>query len=165
MRKSFIVYTDWYDILKPLSDKDYLKVMDGAFRYHRKGSVPHLTGAAKTVFTVFRLVFDRNNELFEKTCRERAAAGRLSGAARRTKGANVHFVQQTGTNRTENENENGNGNENGNVRENGGGGAGRAVTPVPRFRAAAAQNPVYKDERKGSVDRARIALARIKGEG
>jgi hypothetical protein len=131
-KKSFVLYTEYEENLEELPDEELGQLFRAIFSYVNRGVVPELSASCRMAFSFIRKDLDRNQAKYEETCRRRAEAGVKSGEARRAKAkraeqtgtnqTNVHFVQQAGTNRTDNdnvnENENVNDNDNGNGNEN-----------------------------------------------
>ena len=120
-KTSFVLYTSFYDALQdlPLDRKGML--LDLIFNYEIHGDTDafeeHFKDLPNDVKMAFRFIkgqLDKDQEKWRDVCSKRAAAGRKSGVVRAaqqneqagTKRTNVHFVEQTGTKRTDNEYDN-----------------------------------------------------------
>lgn len=118
-KKSFVLYGDYREHFALLSAEEQGQLLMAIFAYVEEGTQPDLSPAAMMAFSFIRLQLDRDEARYAETCQKRQEAGKKSGETRRNKreqkqetGTLVPFVQQTGTNGTDNENETDTENEN-----------------------------------------------------
>lgn len=72
-RKSFICYTDIYETIRKLPDKERLEVLDGIFRY-QLGEPLDLSFMADLAFDPMRRQFERDDEKWEDEVEKRRKA-------------------------------------------------------------------------------------------
>ena len=89
MKNSFIVFTDNYETIRQLPDKERLEVLDAIFKYNIWENIDWLSFLAKIAFDPLRRQFDRSDEKWEDEVEKRRIAWRLwwikSGQARNAK--------------------------------------------------------------------------------
>ncbi len=93
-RKSFIVYYDWYYLIKDLSNEQIAELVRAMFAYNKDGIVWDFKDERVVgIFDFMKNTFDRDNEKYERRCRKNA-----ENAKKRWEEANVdgeHTQQQT----------------------------------------------------------------------
>lgn len=104
-RPGMVLYHDKYRALSVLDDHDFRLVLDALMRYSETGEQTALDGYLGAIYQLLAAKLDEDIERYERTVEARREAGRKSGEARRrseerTKGTNADFVQQKGTNST-----------------------------------------------------------------
>ena len=124
-RKSFIVYTDYTELINDLDNEETGELFRAILLYASGEAVPQFSG--KHLALVFKLIknqMDRDNEKYIEICRKRREASRKAVEARRNKadhtqpnGYQTLSNSPDNENVNENENENATGNETGTVNE------------------------------------------------
>ena len=104
-RPGMVLYHDKYRALSVLSDHDFRLVIDALMRYSETGEQAEISGYLGAIYQLLAAKLDEDIARFDRTVEARRVAGRKSGASRRrcderTKGTNADFVQQNGTNAT-----------------------------------------------------------------
>lgn len=126
-RKSFVLYTDYYNYISFLTPDEKAKLFDAIFQYVLEFKTPEFSGALGIAFSVIKTQIDRDMKKYSEVIEKRREAGRKSGEIRkqqaeqkRTNRTSVNFVEQKRTNRTDNVNvnDNYNVNVNDNVNDN-----------------------------------------------
>ena len=126
-QKSFILYSDYYDMINELSDAEAGELVKSVFKYTNTGEIPELTGMAKMAFIVIKQNLDRNAVKYQETIEKRRIAGSKGGKQRvknltespvQANQANATFAKQTQANQADNVNDNDNDNVNVNVNDN-----------------------------------------------
>jgi len=126
-QKSFILYSDYYDMINELSDAEAGELVKSVFKYTNTGEIPELTGMAKMAFIVIKQNLDRNATKYQETIEKRRIAGSKGGKQRvknltdssvQANQANATFAKQTQANQADNDNVNVNDNVNDNVNVN-----------------------------------------------
>jgi hypothetical protein len=77
-RKSFIIHKDSLDILEKLSNEE-AGILFKAICAYQQGSATQLNYPLDLVFLPFQKQFDRDNEKYLNTCKQRAEAGSKGG--------------------------------------------------------------------------------------
>jgi hypothetical protein len=65
-KKSFILYDNYYETLKGLSDQAMGKLMRAVFVYAKERKIPKLPSEMQIAFNFIKVDIDRNNESYEK---------------------------------------------------------------------------------------------------
>jgi hypothetical protein len=78
MKKSFIIHNDSVEVLEKLSDEQ-AGILFKAICAYQNACVAHLDYPLDLVFLPFQKQFDRDNEKYENTCKQRALAGSKGG--------------------------------------------------------------------------------------
>ena len=104
-RPGMVLYHDKYRALSALSDHDFRLVIDALMRYSETGEQAEISGYLGAIYQLLAAKLDEDIARYDRTVEARREAGRKSGASRRrcderTKGTNADFVQQKGTNAT-----------------------------------------------------------------
>lgn len=109
MKNSFVLYTDYKEILSELSQEQKGNLLDAIFDYALGESV-NLDPATKMAFKFISAQMDRDNERWEKTRKARQEAGSKGGLAKasnaKQKLANASKAKQTLANQAVNVNVN-----------------------------------------------------------
>ena len=126
-QKSFILYSDYSDMINELSDAEAGELLKSVFKYTNTGEAPDLKGMAKMAFIVIKQNLDRNAVKYQETIEKRRIAGSKGGKQRvknltdssvQANQANATFAKQTQANQADNVNDNVNDNDNDNVNVN-----------------------------------------------
>lgn len=112
MKKSFVLYTDYRELLSDLSKDQKADLLDAIFAYALGESV-NLDPVTKVAFRFISAQMDRDNEKWEKTRKARQEAGSKGGLAKASKAkqniaklANASKAKQTLANQAVNVNVN-----------------------------------------------------------
>ena len=122
MKKSFVLYTDYTEKFKALSDAQFGKLIRGLCEYITTEERPDFDELVISMaFDVAKVDLDRNKQKYDEICEKRKEAGRRGGIAKATKGkqslANVASasdakqIKQTVANVADNDNDNENDND------------------------------------------------------
>ena len=90
-RDSFILYTDFYDVLKEIPDEQAGMLFKAIYEYQATGKVPTLEDSIKYVFLILKQKLDENETKWRTEKEKRSEAGRKSGEIRKK------TVEQDGT--------------------------------------------------------------------
>ncbi len=83
-RKSFLVYLDWEDILRVLSNEQRGELFSAMFAYVRRGE--YYDGGDQMVevaFAFVRATLDRDDEKYQERCARNARNGQKGGRPRK----------------------------------------------------------------------------------
>lgn len=100
-KKGFIVYVDYEQHLKLLTDEENGKLFMALIKYASCGELPDFDGALKMAFSFMRMQLDRDNEKYENVKKARSEAGKLGGRPKneeKAKKANVFLEKQNNQN-------------------------------------------------------------------
>ena len=64
INKSFIVYTDYLDLIKELTDEERGKLFTGLLEYVKNKKIPSLKDKAKMIFQLMKIQIDINAERY-----------------------------------------------------------------------------------------------------
>ena len=127
-KKSFILYSDYEDILNELSREEIGDLFIAIFKYENNGEILPLTGMAKMAFVMIKKDLDRNALRYEEILEKKRIAGAKGGKQRvknlvdinsdEANQASATFAKHNQANQADNDNVNDNGNVNGNVNVN-----------------------------------------------
>ena len=81
-KKSFILYTNYNELLEMLTDEQTGRVFKAIFQYQSTGNIPNLdefSGIEKMFFTVMRQDLDYNNEAWAEKKKEKSEQGKTGG--------------------------------------------------------------------------------------
>lgn len=82
-KNSFILFYEWEDSIRSLTDEQAGQLLRALFAYEKRGE--QYTGSDPAVALAMGFLYaslDRNREKYEETCRKRSAAGKKGGAPR-----------------------------------------------------------------------------------
>lgn len=91
MKKSFVLYSDTYETIKKLSEKEQAELLRAIFEYHNNGITQELSITVDLVFSFMKSQFDRDNDKWHAKKEVRSEAGRLGGLAKQ---ANARLAKQ-----------------------------------------------------------------------
>lgn len=94
MKKSFILHTDAWDILKDFTDEQCGRLFKALLCYQRGEEAPELDVATKVAFSFMSAQLERDNERYEQMVEKRRAAGKRSAEARQQVSTSVNTSQQ-----------------------------------------------------------------------
>ena len=80
-KNSFILFYEWEDSIRSLTDEQAGQLLRALFAYEKRGE--QYTGGDPAVELAMGFLYaslDRNREKYEETCRKRSAAGKKGGA-------------------------------------------------------------------------------------
>ena len=122
MKKSFILYTDYADKFKSLSDTQLGQLFRCILEYESKGETkPPEDFGVNLAFDIVRADLERNAKKYDEIVEKRREAGKKGGLAKASKSqqmvANADFAKQTLANVADNVNDNVNVNDNDNVND------------------------------------------------
>lgn len=81
-KKSFILYTNYNELIEMLTDEQTGRVFKAIFQYQSTGNIPNLdefSGVEKMFFTVMRQDLDYNNEAWAEKKKEKSEQGKTGG--------------------------------------------------------------------------------------
>lgn len=78
-KTSFLMYTDWGDMIEELDDKSRGQLLLAIMRYQSGGDLPEMDIGAKVAFAQIRSQFRKDEEKYNKTVANRSAAGKQGG--------------------------------------------------------------------------------------
>ncbi len=78
-KKSFILYHDYRQHLKLLSDEDKGKLLMSLFDYSEGGVLPDFDGMVKMAFSFIQAQMDRDMAKYEATCKRNQENGSKGG--------------------------------------------------------------------------------------
>ncbi|MCD8052410.1 MAG: DUF6291 domain-containing protein [Clostridiales bacterium] len=84
-RKSFLVYLDWEDILRVMSNEQKGELFSAMFAYIKRGE--YYDGGDQMVevaFAFVRATFDRDEEKYQERCARNALNGQKGGRPRKS---------------------------------------------------------------------------------
>lgn len=93
-KKSFILHTDAWDILKDFSDEQCGRLLKALLCYQIGAEIPVLDVATKVAFSFMSAQMDRDNEKYSQMVEKRRAAGKKSAEARQQTQASANTCQQ-----------------------------------------------------------------------
>ena len=83
-KTSFILYTEYEELINQLSDEQCGQLFKSVFSYNNNGELPEkLDNMTKIVFTVIRQDLDRNAEKYEEMCKKMRENGKKGGRPRK----------------------------------------------------------------------------------
>lgn len=86
-RDSFILYSEWWEQIKVLTDEQRGRLMAAIFAYSAEGQLPELDPATGMCFAFIRAKLDKDATEWRKKCEARSKAGAKGGSAPRRKSA------------------------------------------------------------------------------
>ena len=102
MKNSFVMYTDWLDMLEELDDAERGVLMLAVMRYQSGQELPEMGVGARVAFAQIRKQLDKDAAKYEDTAAKRREAGKAGGVAKSNKTkqmlANASNDKQTVTN-------------------------------------------------------------------
>ena len=98
IKDSFVLYTEWREYSRFLTEKDKAALYDAMYAFHAGEDMEELPPQAQIVFTLMCLQFGRDGKKWEETRRRRAEAGQRSGESRRER-AHVKRTNEQAMNR------------------------------------------------------------------
>lgn len=104
VKDSFIVFYEWEDNLRKLSDEQMGQVFRAIFAYEKRGE--KYNGADFAVDMAMNFIYgviDRNRERYEETCRQRSIAGAKGGAPKGNRNASKRAKQANGLSDNQNQ--------------------------------------------------------------
>lgn len=96
--KTFMVYKDWEEYMKMLSDDEAGKLFRALFSFAVRGEEAELGGIMRVLFIMMRNTLERDGKKWEKTCeaRELAKAAKNSRSADKEKDTDTDKDKDTG---------------------------------------------------------------------
>lgn len=82
MKNSFILYTDFYDVIKDLTDEQIGKLHRAIYIYQLEDKIIELDAITQIAFKFIRLQLDKNKSKWEETKEKRAEAGKKGNEKR-----------------------------------------------------------------------------------
>ena len=82
MKSSFILYTDFYDVIKDLTDEQIGKLHRAIYIYQLEDKIIELDAITKMAFKFIRLQLDKNKSKWEETKEKRTEAGKKGSEKR-----------------------------------------------------------------------------------
>lgn len=97
MKKSFLVYNDWYEVLHELSNEELGGLWRRMFQLERGQDITPMNDKLKGIFDFIRLQLDRDKMKWDITIANRSKAGKISAESRankrtRTKSTHVNTI-------------------------------------------------------------------------
>ena len=89
-KSSFLMYTDWNDMIEELDDQSRGQLLLAIMRYQLGAELPEMDIGAKVAFAQIRNQFRKDEEKYSRTVANRSAAGKLGGRPK----ANVSAEKQ-----------------------------------------------------------------------
>lgn len=86
-RDSFILYSEWWEQIKVLTDEQRGRLMAAIFAYSAEGQLPEMDPATGMCFAFIRAKLDKDATEWRKKCEARSKAGAKGGSAPRRTGA------------------------------------------------------------------------------
>ena len=83
-KKGFVLYYDYREHLKLLTDEERGKLLTALLDYGECGDKPELKGAALMAFSFIASQMDRDAERYAQTCRKRSESGKQGGRPPKT---------------------------------------------------------------------------------
>ena len=78
-KSSFLMYTDWNDMIEELDDQSRGQLLLAIMRYQSGAELPEMDIGAKVAFAQIRNQFRKDEEKYSRTVANRSAAGKLGG--------------------------------------------------------------------------------------
>ena len=82
VKRSLVMYTDFPEAAKLLSDKAFREVVEGACYYTEHGEVREMSTEAALIFSYMKTTLDRDIAKWKDTRQKRSEAGQKGMAAR-----------------------------------------------------------------------------------
>lgn len=82
MKKSFLLYTDFYPAIEAMEQKDKSDLLDAIFQYNIEGTTKSLSPLCQMAFNFIRSALDRDNKKWEDEIKARSDAGKKGMAKR-----------------------------------------------------------------------------------
>ena len=70
-KKGFLLYNDYYEHIKLLSNEEVGLLTIALFEYAESKKLPNFEGGLAMAFSFIRAQMDRDGEKYEETCRKR----------------------------------------------------------------------------------------------
>lgn len=108
-KNSFIMFVDYKEKFKKLSDEQMGKLIRAVFEYEDSGVEPDMDDLIVSMaFDVIKVDLDKNHAKYEEIVEKRKEAGRKGGKCKQVqaKEANARFAKQTQANQAVNDNDN-----------------------------------------------------------
>jgi len=81
-KKSFVLYTDFPQATREMTDHAFREVICAACAYTESGEIPELSREARLVFTYLQTTLDRDRAKWEATKARMSAGGRKGAGTR-----------------------------------------------------------------------------------
>ncbi len=155
-KNSFIMFVDYKEKFKKLSDEQMGKLIRAVFDYEDSGVEPDMDDLIVSMaFDVIKVDLDKNHAKYEEIVEKRKEAGRKGGKRKQTQAneANAKFAKQTQANQADNDNDSVSDNDNDSVTPIVGVSKGDARGKRTRFSPPAPEDiREYCREKKITVD-------------
>ena len=81
MKSTFVVYTDWIDMIEELSDADRGVLLLAMMRYQLGMEIPEMEKGSgpRVAFAQIRKQFEKDDEKYNEICQKRREAGKAGG--------------------------------------------------------------------------------------
>ena len=116
-KNSFLMYTDWGDMIEELDEENRSQLLLAIMRYQSDKELPEMDLGARVAFAQIRTQFRKDEEKYSKTIANRSAAGKLGGRPKKASNSEKQKKQmlfdeskskQTKTKKADNDNVNDN---------------------------------------------------------
>lgn len=84
-KKSFVMYEDWGNAIKTMSDEQAGMFIKAIYAYQDDKNAAPEDPELKLVFTIVKQKLDENAEKYKATCEARAVAGKRGGETKASK--------------------------------------------------------------------------------
>lgn len=118
-KQSFIIYYEWEEMLKYMTDSQSAEILRAMFSYAKRGEIPEFSSPLlNTTFCVIKYAIDRDNEKYKQRSAVNSQNGKKGGRPKSEKSEKNPTKAKKADNDNDNNNDNDNDNDNGNDKNN-----------------------------------------------